>query len=223
MTETAYQIFIHWTIAYCISLVSIGLKWHMGCQQIAPDAVCPTVKGVLGITLIIRHRAEMESAVQMFLLPIRDEQAHITRLWQYVECTISTETKRLIPCLVKEWLPPSMPIRIISPVVTTIGEFNAARCWKRVKRYTDSEQAHTTRLWQYVECTISTETKRLIPCLVKEWLPPRMPIRTISPVVTRIGEFNAARCWKRVKRCTDSIRLRKQASSQAQERINGRQ
>jgi len=52
----------------------------MGCQQIAPDAVCPTVKGVLGITLIIRRRTEMESTVQMFLLPIRDEQAHITRL-----------------------------------------------------------------------------------------------------------------------------------------------
>jgi len=137
MTETAYQIFIHWTIAYCISLLSIGLKWLMGCQQIAPDAVCPTVKGVLGITLIIR-RTEMESTVQMFLLPIRDEQAHITRLWQYVECTISTETKRLIPCLVKEWLLPRMPIRTISPVVTRIGEFIAARCWKRVKYCTDS-------------------------------------------------------------------------------------
>ena len=52
----------------------------MGCQEIAPDAVWPIVKGVLGITLIIRRRTEMESTVQMFLLPIRDEQTHITRL-----------------------------------------------------------------------------------------------------------------------------------------------
>jgi len=42
----------------------------MGCQQIAPDAVRPTVKGVLGIALIIRRRTEMEFTGHMFLLPI---------------------------------------------------------------------------------------------------------------------------------------------------------
>ena len=52
----------------------------MSCQQIAPDAVWPIVKEVLGITLIIRCRTEMEFIGHMFLLPIRDEQAHLTRL-----------------------------------------------------------------------------------------------------------------------------------------------
>jgi len=59
----------------------------MSCQQIAPDAAWPTVKGVLGITLIIRRRTEMEFTGHMFLLPIRDEQTHITRLGKrpYIE------------------------------------------------------------------------------------------------------------------------------------------
>ena len=52
----------------------------MACQRIAPDASCRTVKGVVGITLIIRRPTEMEFTGHMFLVPIRDEQTHIRRL-----------------------------------------------------------------------------------------------------------------------------------------------
>jgi hypothetical protein len=49
----------------------------MGCQQIALDAACPTVKGVLGITVIVHRRTEMEFVAHMFVMPICDEQPHI--------------------------------------------------------------------------------------------------------------------------------------------------
>ena len=59
----------------------------MSCQQIAPDAAWPTVKGVLGITLIIGRPTEMEFTGHTFLRPIHDEQTHIRRLGKrsYIE------------------------------------------------------------------------------------------------------------------------------------------
>jgi hypothetical protein len=75
MIESVCQIFIHWTSILHFTAIN-SLKWLMGCQQIAPDAVCPIAKGVLGSTLINHCEAEWEFGADLL---IRDEQTHIRR------------------------------------------------------------------------------------------------------------------------------------------------